>query len=481
MNAIPFRLLTGAWLLLAAPAFPQQAAAPAPASTPVASPAQTPLPAPAATPVAAPATTPTSAATMAGHPVLPYQSKDATVGVVNCSNSLCHGSVQPFKESNVLQTEYVTWSRVDKHARAYKVLANDQSQRIARNLGIGDPQKAPLCLNCHAQNIPANLRGERFKMEDGVTCESCHGPAGRWLTTHVETGATHAKNIDNGLYPTDDPTARAELCLSCHFGNADRFVTHRLMGAGHPRMSFELDTFTVVEPAHFKIDEDWQKRKRVWDGVKVWAIGQALAVKETMAVLQDPKRSHDGLFPELVLFDCYACHHPMSDKRWAPRVPGLGPGAVRLNDSSMLMARQIARAVDPSLGSRVADSVNRLQNAVVHGGDVTADARAVSAEMDELIARIEKRDFTPADLRAVLAGLVDEGLNGQYRDYAGAEQATMAIASVANFMYQKGLIKSAATVNGGIAQLQAAVADDEHYRPGNFEAALRNFRGTVGL
>jgi len=171
----------------------------------------------------------------------------------------------------------------------------------------------------------------------------------------------------------------------------------------------------------------------------------------------------------------------MSAKRWAPRVPGLGPGAVRLNDSSMLMARSIARAIDPALGSRVGDSMVKLQNAVVHGGDVAADARAVSGEMDALIAQIEKRDFTPADLRAVLAGLIEEGLNGQFRDYAGAEQATMAISSVANFMYQKGLIKSAATVNSGIAQLQAAVADDEHYHSGNFEAALRNFRGTVGL
>jgi hypothetical protein len=30
--------------------------------------------------------------------------------------------VRPYKDSNVLQTEYVTWSRVDKHARAYTVL-----------------------------------------------------------------------------------------------------------------------------------------------------------------------------------------------------------------------------------------------------------------------------------------------------------------------------------------------------------------------
>ncbi|HVO87768.1 MAG TPA: multiheme c-type cytochrome [Casimicrobiaceae bacterium] len=435
-------------------------------------------PAPAGTPTAA---APARSAMAPGKLSLPYQSKDGSVGVVNCANSLCHGSVQPFKDSPILQTEYVTWSRVDKHARAYRILGNEQSQRIARNLGIGDPQKAKVCLDCHAHNVPADLRGERFKFEDGVSCEACHGPAGRWLASHVETGATHASNIDNGLFDTGDPVARAQLCLSCHFGNADRFVTHRIMGAGHPRMSFELDTFTVVEPAHFKADEDWQKRKQTWDGVKVWAIGQALAVKESMSVLADPRRSRDGLFPELVLFDCHACHHPMSEKRWAPRVPGLGPGVVRLNDSSMLMARQIARAIDAPFGARVGDSMNRLQQSVVSGGDALANARQVSAEMDDLIARLANVEFGPAEMRRVLGGLIDEGLNGQYRDYAGAEQATMAIGSVANFMYQKGVLKSARDVNGGLAQLQAAVADDERYKPGQFEAALRSFRGSVGL
>ena len=285
----------------------------------------------------APAATATTA-------TLPYHSDDKSVGVVNCANSLCHGSVQPIKDSNVLQTEYVTWSRVDKHARSYKVLFSEQSLRIGRNLGLAKPpSQEKICLDCHAHNVPVAQRGERFKFDDGVSCEACHGPAGRWLESHVQDGATHADNLKNGLYPTDDPVARAQLCLSCHFGNADRFVTHRIMGAGHPRMSFELDTFTVVEPAHFKPDSDWEKRKRMWDGVKVWAIGQALVVSEMMDVLVDPKRGRDGLFPELVLFDCYACHHPMSDKRWAPRIAGLGPGTVRLNDSSMLMVRQIAR------------------------------------------------------------------------------------------------------------------------------------------
>ena len=411
---------------------------------------------------------------------LPYRGTDTSTGVVNCANSLCHGSVKPIKDSNVLQTEYVTWSRVDKHARAYNVLANEQSLRIARNLGIGKPSEAKLCLDCHTHNIPKDLRGDRFRLDDGVSCEACHGPSGRWLESHVQDGATHEANLSAGLYPTSDPLARAQLCMSCHFGNADRFVTHRLMGAGHPRMAFELDTFTTVEPAHFKPDADWEKRKRMWDGVQVWAIGQALAVSEMMSVLIDPKRGRDGLFPELVLFDCHACHHPMSDRRWTPRTPGLGPGAVRLNDSNMLMVREIARVVDAPLGTRIAATMLKLQQAVSSGSDALGHAQALKADMAALIPRLQAHSFTEADLRGILNGLITDGLNVQYHDYAGAEQATMAIGSVANFMFERGILKSARNINGGLAALQKTVANDEHYSPAQFQTALRNFRGAVG-
>ncbi len=433
---------------------------------------------PAAAPKAAPAVV-AAAASSGTRVALPYQSPDTSMGVVNCANSVCHGSVQPMKDSDVLQTEYVTWSRVDRHARAYRVLSTEQAQRIARNLGLAKPaNQEKICLDCHAHNVPVALRGERFRLDDGVSCEACHGPSGRWLQSHVQEGAVHADNLKMGLYPADDTVARARLCLSCHFGNADRFVTHRMMGAGHPRMSFELDTFTVVEPAHFKPDSDWEKRKRTWDGVKVWAVGQALIVSEMMDVLTDAKRGRDGLFPELVLFDCYACHHPMSEKRWVPRVAGLGPGSVRLNDSSMLMVRQIAHVVDPSLGDRIASTMTRLQQAVVGGGDPMGQARALRADMALLIADLEKRDIGPNDMRAILAGLINDGLRGQYRDYAGAEQATMAIGSVANFMYQKGVLKSARDVNTSLAALQAAVGERRALQPcairGGAEAVPRN-------
>ena len=154
---------------------------------------------------------------------------------------------------------------------------------------------------------------------------------------------------------------------------------------------------------------------------------------------------------------------------------------MRLNDSSALLVRAIARVVDPPLGERIAATMTRLQQTVTGGGDAIGQARELKAEMDQLIAVLGKRTITDADMRGVLAALISEGLDGQFRDYAGAEQATMAIGSVANFMFQKGALKSAGGINTGLAGLQAAVSDDERYRPAQFQAALRNFRSSVGL
>ena len=406
---------------------------------------------------------------------LPYQSTATTLGVVNCANSLCHGSVSSWKDSNILQNEYVTWSRVDKHStKAYQVLLNERSQRIARNLGLKEPaHQAKLCLDCHTHNPPAALRGERFRAGDGVSCEACHGPAEGWIDTHVAAGATHADNVAHGLYPTNAPIAQARLCLSCHFGNKDKFVSHRMMGAGHPRMSFELDTFSRTEPAHFVIDADWRSRKGTWDSARVWAIGQALAASELLDVLLDPKRSRDGLFPELVVFDCHACHHSMSDVRWSPRT-NASPGRIRLNDANLLMLRQIARRALPEARSRDFDArVTQLHRAVAgDGGDTVESAKAVREALDALVRELAGRTFRPEDLRAMVAGLVEDGLNGQYRDYSGAEQATMAIGSLLNFLGKRGELRDLRAVNAALDRLHETVKDDEKYRPERFQAAL---------
>ena len=42
---------------------------------------------------------------------LPYRSSHQSVGVVSCGSTLCHGSIRTVPDSNVLQSEYVTWTQ----------------------------------------------------------------------------------------------------------------------------------------------------------------------------------------------------------------------------------------------------------------------------------------------------------------------------------------------------------------------------------
>lgn len=414
---------------------------------------------------------------------LPYQSHDMTLGTVNCANSMCHGAITSWNDSKVLQNEYVTWSRLDKHTRAYQVLDNDRSRRIARNLGLpAAANQSAICLDCHAHNVPLERRDARFKLSDGIVCEACHGPAERWIKTHVEPDASHAQNIAHGMYPTEDPVARARLCLSCHFGNTDKLVTHRLMGAGHPRLSFELETFSMIEPAHFRLEKASDGEALRWNGVRIWAIGQALAVSQTMSILLDPKRGHDGVFPELVLFDCHACHHPMSEQRWQPHAEfGLrqGPGVARLNDSNLLMMRVLARQVDPRLGERVTQQAALLQAASEGQGDLPEQARAMRDLAEEVARRIETMEFSPALMRSLAVALADEGLSGNYSDYAGAEQALMSISSIVDFSNRQHMLNSPALIAAKLNTLNGLLRDDEHFKPAEFESQLRELRAIL--
>jgi len=407
---------------------------------------------------------------------LPSAGPDIHLGVTSCGGSTCHGATQPVRGSQVLQNEYLVWQRQDKHAKAYAVLLEPRSQRIAKNLGLPEAHTAKMCLDCHSDNVAAGLRGRQFQVSDGVGCEGCHGGGQRWLGPHVAGVSSTAELQKLGMFPTEDPVARAQLCLSCHLGDETKFVTHRLMGAGHPRLAFELDTFTEIQPAHYLVDDDYKKRKVVASGVQTWAIGQAMAVSRTMAALADSNRRVAGMFPELTFYDCHACHHPMSNTRWQRREStGLGPGVIRFNDSNILMLRLLARRIAPDDGAPLSGQLRALHAAMSEGkGDAGAIAREVKAVADRLVQRFARHAFGSEDMRALLASLIADGRDGHFADYGGAEQATMALASVIQTLRRAGGITEAQgnDLKAAIEQCYAATAKDEAYDPAAFARAL---------
>jgi hypothetical protein len=410
--------------------------------------------------------------------VLPAHSQDQTLGVVSCASSLCHGSIAPWNASPVAQNEYVVWSRLDKHARAYNVLLNAQSRRMAEKLALAQPaHQSAICLDCHTHNSRSS--GERHKVTDGVACEACHGPAQRWIARHTEPQANHQRNLEDGLYPVEQPLQRAQLCLSCHLGAKDKVVTHRIMAAGHPRLNFELNTFTSLQPAHYKADADYLQRKGLADDVQAWAMGQAVAVSTQMDLLMDPVRGRDGVFPELTLFDCHACHHPMTDKRWSAQSAfgkRAAPGLVRLNDAAMVMLRLILRQIDPALGEKLGTAVRQLHQGIAGQGDLMKSAKLVKDIALEATQSIQRNRVTGANLNALALSLVDDGMAGVYSDYMSAEQASMALGSVVNTLYGRGQVKSVDAVNKALTQLRLVLRDDESYNMKDFQSRLQSLR-----
>lgn len=413
------------------------------------------------------------------------------LGVATCAGNNCHGAVERLKGSSVAQNEYLMWSqetdehRIDKHHRAYTVLLGERGVRIARNLGLPDAVSAEICLNCHADDVPESRRGRQFRISDGVGCEACHGGASKWLGVHL-SGAGHAANLAAGLYPTERPVAHAEKCLSCHFGDpgdANRFVTHRIMGAGHPRMGFELDTYTAAEPAHYTVDKDYIERKGPVNDVQVWAVGQAISLVRRMDAVVDPKNAPKGIQPELVLFDCQSCHHAVNQIQWQPRSStGLDPGAIKLYDANAVMLRVIADRVAPTAAKALHEHMLALHRATTENWDtVVREATEVRRPAIELEHSLSSHDFTRDDMKALAKGVVAIGVTGDDTDYSGAEQATMALGAIASAMRMSGLLdtEETKTMNDALAGLDQSIADDSSYRPEIFVKALQVFKKTI--
>lgn len=414
---------------------------------------------------------------------IPQFDENIHLGVATCSGSTCHGATQAFDTSSVLQNEYITWQREDKHSKAFKILYNEDSKRIARNLGLESAASAKICLDCHTDYVPKDKRGKRFQLSDGIGCEACHGGAEKYLGPHVSGIATHEENIANGLYPSEHPIQRAKLCLSCHLGTKNKFATHRIMGAGHPRLSFELDTYTATAPAHYKIDADYRERKAVWSHARTWAVGQAMAVQSYLNLLTNPSRLQDGLFPELSLFECYACHQSMKSKRWVKRsTNNLKPGTVRLQDSNLLMLRHIVKVLDPNLANAFQSKTLKLHQASTQSTQsIINAAKALKQTNNQLINKIAGANFSSDFMFSVLKSIIDDGVKGHYIDYASAEQTLMAVEALATTLSNAGKLNISASspVNNSLNKMYDLLGNDDKFSPGAFSRELKAMQSQI--
>src|SRR5205823_4697135 len=194
---------------------------------------------------------------------------------------------------------------------AYRVLTEPRSRRIVELLHGDRPGKPTpahqdrRCLSCHA---PEAATAEPLAAR-GVGCESCHGPAERWLTAHYQdefkTLTRREKAEPYGLYPTKGLAFRAALCASFHVGDAGREVDHDLIAAGHPRLAFEYTGYHHNP----KYSRHWRETGYGPDfDARAWAIGQVACARSAAELLAARARSPDRPWPELAEASCLPRH-----------------------------------------------------------------------------------------------------------------------------------------------------------------------------
>jgi hypothetical protein len=204
-----------------------------------------------------------------------------------------------------------------------------------------------------------------------------------------------------------------------------------MMGAGHPRLAFELDTYLALEPPHYATDAGYRRRKPVFNHAQTWAVGQLQASLSQLGLLQGASLRMAGVFPELALFNCSSCHDSsMQRLEWRRRqlTQLTAPGMVPLNDAYWRMSWMIARALDPEEGQRVLGLGQDLQRSVMLGREqVASRAGALAQVLRVLQKRVADEAWAASQTARVLESILKTGIDGEFRDYLGAEQAAMAM------------------------------------------------------
>jgi len=127
------------------------------------------------------------------------------VGVSACTD--CHSTAEP-------GSPHVSWMR-SRHGHAYWRLGSDWSRFLAglrpHYADLTDPLSDHRCLLCHVTGEQDDdaLFADSFRVEEGIGCESCHGPGSLYSDPEIMIDRD-AFLAAGGVVPTE------ATCRSCH-------------------------------------------------------------------------------------------------------------------------------------------------------------------------------------------------------------------------------------------------------------------------
>lgn len=402
--------------------------------------------------------------------IAPRQAEPSAVpslaGTASCSARGCHGDILPRTGQRIERDENTIWLTQDRHAQAYAVLQTTQSEEMTRKLGEKLPaQENPRCLACHVTTgtlaaSPAVAGAER---DFGVGCESCHGPASKWLDNHTSK-TWHDKQVAEkrayGMTPPGEWRDFARRCTGCHVGApADgttaplRDVNHDLIAAGHPRLTFELSVYLANMPRH------WSQLVTASqpNDAGLWALGQLASAEAGLALLADRAAGADKgrPWPELSEYDCFACHHDLTQPDWRQSAHADRPGSLRWGDWQFTMVQLLA-AKEPALERALAPGLTSVREQMHQPYSEAAKISGVAGETARALTRFlaeVRLDFDTKRVRQLSGSVLEEGT--RLRSWDSVEQCYLALAAFNQVQRDQ----AAAKVLDDMAQLLAFPAE----------------------
>lgn len=364
-------------------------------------------------------------------------------GVASCAAAACHNANGPPGSRG---SEYSAWAAYDPHSRAYRVLFDERSRRMVKNLrrledvNKAHPEKECLCLGCHVfpHYSDQTAANERFSLGDGVGCEACHGAAERWLTSHYRRKLTEAEKPELGMNRTRDLRVRAETCVRCHVGDGEMDVNHDLIAAGHPRLRFEYGAYLAGYPGkHWRTAAD-RDRNRDLEG-RAWVLGQLVSAEAALKLLGHRAagaKADDGKpWPEFAEYECAACHHALTGKNERQRRgSGNGPvGTFAWGTWYYPLLPILGEQLPGRRGTELLTKLDGLMRArVPPEDDVTQQARKAAEVLHTRLDEAERVTWTRDRYRELLTALASDKQGSADATWDGAAQRYLGIAAVYN-------------------------------------------------
>lgn len=151
------------------------------------------------------------------------------------------------------------WWKNDDHKFTVQSIydALPQYEQMAERAGVGAANLFKgnnKCMGCHGTVISGK---EANEVDNGVSCESCHGPGSGYKDIHSEGDAGAGKNrvgyskgLSAGMREMAKLDVRAKTCVGCHFINDEK-----LLRAGHP----SGNTFNYVKGIR-SVSQHWDRQ-----------------------------------------------------------------------------------------------------------------------------------------------------------------------------------------------------------------------------